>query len=156
MQYGRSANDCTTGPRDVPCHDADDLNERLASDARAARLYKAQLAQSKDPKLALELWRGLTRSDVTNAYVIDVFVANLLSSSDRAQAAAAFGRAIRGNPYLGSVYKDLGDFFLRGARVDLAWLCYDLGRSLPGGGGGPLASVDGLELRLAQAYPDFF
>ena len=157
MQYGRAANDCTTGPPDVPCHDADELSKRLAGDARAAKLYKAQLLQSKDPKQALALWQGLRRDDVTDGYVVDIFLAGLESAGNRADAAVEFVRGMRGNPYLGALYKDLGDYFLRGARVDLAWLCYDLGRSLPGGGRtGPLTSVDGLELRLAQAYSNFF
>ena len=32
LQYGRSATDCATGPRDVPCHSAQEINKMLAGE----------------------------------------------------------------------------------------------------------------------------
>jgi hypothetical protein len=158
LHHGRNASDCTFEPSQGPCHTAQELSQRLADDPRVATLYRAQEAEAKDPKEALALWQGLKLGDVAEGYVVDVFIANLQSvANNRAAAAAAFDRALRGNPYLGAVYKDLGDHYLRAGRVDLAWLCYDLGRALPGRSlSGPLATVDAFEQLLAAQYPDFF
>lgn len=158
MQYGRGARDCTEGPGGVPCHSAQDLNQRLAGDPRTATLYQAQSDEAKEPREALKLWQGLERGDVSDGYVIDAFIANDWSrAGERAEAAAAFARALDGDPYLSAVYRDLGDHFLRGGRTDLAWICYDLGRALPGrSADDPLAAIDDIEHALAARYPDFF
>lgn len=158
MQYGRAARDCTVGPGGVPCHSAQELNRRLAGDPRTAALYRAQGDEAKEPRAALKLWQGLERGDVSDGYVIDAFLANHWSrAGERDEAAAAFARSLEGNPYLGAVYRDLGDHFLRGGRTDLAWICYDLGRALPGrSADDALAAIDDIEHELAARYPDFF
>jgi hypothetical protein len=158
LQYGRAAGDCRSTPASVPCYGAEALSRSLAADPRAASLFKAQSLSAKDPKEAVLLWRGLKRDDVANSYVIDAFLANLLSSGNyRREAAGEFDKAMRGNPYLGALYKDLGDHYLRADRVDLAWICYDLGRALPYRPDiGPLITVDQLEQKLLTAYAEFF
>jgi len=68
-----------------------------------------------------------------------------------------FASAIRGNPYVPTFYKDLGDYFARQYRSDLAWLCYDLGRQLPDANATPvLPSITNLEKRFAADFPQFF
>jgi hypothetical protein len=158
MQYGTGAVDCGIGPGDVPCHDPAELGRRFAADPRAARLYEAQTAEPRDPQAAVQLWESIKRDDVPNGYVIDAFLASRLSAAGhREDAMGAFARALRGNPYLSSVYKELGDHYLRASRSDLAWVCYDLGRALPGRDPhDSLASVDDLETQLAEDYPEFF
>ena len=159
LQYGTAAGDCATGPGwRAPCHDAEELGRKFAADPRAALFYQAQTAEPKDPAAAVAMWEGLKRDDVANGYVIDAFLADRLSAAGHRQdAMGAFSRALDGDAYLAGVYKELGDHFLRVSRTDLAWICYDLGRALPGrAADDPLAAVDRLEEELASAYPDFF
>jgi len=158
LQYGSTASDCKLGPRDIPCHGAAELGPFLAADARAMRLYDAQTRAPKDAQEAAQLWQGLGAKDMANGYVIDAFLADRLSASGhRREAMGAFARALAGNPYLGSVYKLLGDHYLRASRTDLAWICYDIGRALPGRpANDALTEVDELERSLAMQYPGFF
>jgi tetratricopeptide (TPR) repeat protein len=157
LQYGREANDCTPAA-DLPCRTPEDLSRALGGDARAAALYRAQALGGKDGSEALAIWRGLSRESEPEAYIIDLFIANLESAANHREAAiAAFEKVLRGNPALGVIYKDLGDHYLRVGRVDLAWICYDLGRSLRGRTeASSLRVVDALERSLAAQYPDFF
>ena len=158
LHYGSSAGDCAIDAGGAPCHGADELGRRFARDPRAAQLYKAQTAEPEDPAAAAKLWEELKHDDVPDGYVVDAFLADRLSASGhRRDAMGAFAKALDGNPYLAGVYKELGDHFLRASRTDLAWICYDLGRALPGAAAdGPLASVDALEEKLAAAHPEFF
>jgi hypothetical protein len=158
MQYGTDAVDCSIGASGAPCHDPAELGRRFAADPRAAKLYQAQTAEPKDPQAAVQLWASIKHDDVPNGYVVDAFLASRLSAAGhRDEAMGAFARALRGNPYLVAVYKELGDYFLRDSRSDLAWVCYDLGRALPGRDPhDPLATVDALERQLVQDYPEFF
>ncbi|HUH84347.1 MAG TPA: hypothetical protein VLX85_07035 [Stellaceae bacterium] len=158
LQYGSAASDCAVGPRDVPCHGADELGRLLASDPRATRLYEAQTRPLKDAQEAAQLWEGLRADDMANGYVIDAFLADRLSASGhRREAMGAFAKALAGNAYLGAVYKLLGDHYLRASRTDLAWICYDIGRALPSRPkDDALTEVDELEAGLAAQYPGFF
>jgi hypothetical protein len=156
LQYGHGASDCAAAA--APCRTSKELSRLLAEDARAAALYRAQTLGANDGKEALAIWRGLNRDGAPHGYVVDLLIANLESAADhREAAAAAFEKVLRGNPALGALYKDLGDHYLRGGRVDLAWICYDLGRSLPARSeANPLNVVEALEHSLAAQYPDFF
>jgi hypothetical protein len=159
LQYGPIAGDCSSGLGwAARCRRGDELNRVLAKDPRAALFYKAQTAPSRDPAAVIAELRGLKRDDVADDYVVDAFLADRLSTAGQRQAAmGAFALALAGNPYLAGVYKELGDHYLRAARSDLAWICYDLGRSLPGRrGDDALAAVDAIEDDLASTYPAFF
>ncbi len=157
LQYGRQANDCTAAA-DPPCRTPEELGRELGGDARAAALYRAQALGGKDGGEALAIWRGLNREGEPTGYIVDLFIANLESAANHRDAAvAAFEKVLRGNPVLAIVYKDLGDHYLHVGRVDLAWICYDLGRSLRGRSeASSLKVVEALEQSLAAQYPDFF
>ena len=90
--------------------------------------------------------------------MIDDFLANDLSEvGQNAEAMPLFANAIKGNPYLAGYYKDLGDAIRRTYQPDLAWLCYDLGRLIPGAADAPVISgVTTHEAMLARKYPEFF
>ena len=159
LQYGRAAGSCGPGLGwATPCRNPEEFSRNLSADPRAVQFYRAQTAEPKDPAAAAALWDGLKHDDVANGYVVDAFLADRLSASGHRDAAmGAFSRALEGNPYLVGVYKELGDHFLRASRTDLAWICYDLGRALPGrSGDDSLADVDALETELAARYPEFF
>jgi hypothetical protein len=159
LQYGAAAGDCAAGLGwAARCRRTDEINRALADDPRATLFYKAQTAEPGDPAAAVAAWQGLKRDDVANGYVVDAFLADRLSAARRRQEAmGAFALALAGNPYLVGVYKELGDHFLRASRTDLAWICYDLGRALPGRAAeDALTLIDALEAKLASTYPAFF
>ena len=157
LQYGRGASDCAAGTP-PSCRTSEDIGRQLGEDARAAALYRAQTVGATDAREALAIWRGLSRDDAPHGYVVDLFIANLESAANHREAAAvAFEKVLRRNPVLGALYKDLGDHYLRGGRVDLAWICYDLGRALRARlEGSSLKAVDALEQSLTAQYADFF
>lgn len=158
LQYGRAASECAGDGRDASCPNANEINRVLATDPRAVALYRAQEASAKDPMQAVAEWQGLKRDDVAHGYVVDFFLASRESlSGNRAEAAASFESAMLGNPYIVRLYKDFGDHFLRGLRTDLAWLCYDLGRALPGREeDDALGEIDRIERQIVAQYPEFF
>jgi hypothetical protein len=156
LQYGAQA-DCAAAARFV-CHSSKEVFAAAAKDRRTQDLKRSLQSPPAQLDSAIKLLRGLKRDDVSNGYVVDDFLANdLVAAGHGDQALPLFLGAIKGNPYLGGYYKDLGDLFRRSFQPDLAWLCYDLGRALPGGAGAPVISdMNGFEQKLAEKYPEFF
>lgn len=157
MRWGRSATKCETAAAG-PCLSKAELDNELRDDPRSMAMFKATAIQDRDPAKALAIWRGLDRSDVSNGYVVDIFLARLLSErGDRAGAAKAFNAAFAGDANIPALYRELGDHFARASRLDLAWLCYDLGRALPNREPpDALTGIDNIEQQLAATYPDLF
>ncbi len=93
-----------------------------------------------------------------NGYVVDLFLARLYSErGDRVAAAKSFAAAFAGDPDIVALYRELGDHFARVSRLDLAWLCYDMGRVLPNRETpDALTGIDDIEQELADAYPALF
>jgi hypothetical protein len=63
--------------------------------------------------------------------------------------------ALRVNPLLVSVYKDLGDLYLGGYRTRKAWTCWEAARRIAPGHA-LLAPVRTIEETLRKAHPDYF
>jgi hypothetical protein len=91
--------------------------------------------------------------------MVDLMIANLLAQ-DRHRSGEAYPlyiKVLRANPYIPSLYKDLGDHFMRGYEPIRAWTCYDLGRALAGRWEDDLLKhVDDYEANLLQHFPAFF
>jgi tetratricopeptide (TPR) repeat protein len=157
LRWGRSATECIPGPAGS-CRKKEEIERLLGDDPRAVAMFKAAALQDQEPAKALAIWGSLDRHDVANGYVVDIFLARLFSESgDRVAAAKSFSAAFAGDPSIGMLYRELGDHFARVSRLDLAWLCYDLGRALPNREKpDALTSVDNLEQGLFQAYPEMF
>jgi hypothetical protein len=159
LRWGRSATQCETGKDDGgPCRGKQDIDRMLRDDPRSVAMFKATALQESQPAKALAIWRDLDRHDVPNGYVVDIFVARLLSErGDRVGAARSFVAAFTGDPSIVVLYRELGDHFARVSRLDLAWLCYDLGRALPNRTTpDALSGIDIVEQELAKTYPDMF
>jgi hypothetical protein len=150
-QYGELP-PCASG--ETPCPTLSDIVG--AGDARVAALTKA--LDTKDQAEAAKLLQAIDRAGVDDAYVLDGFIGNALAASgDVAAALPLLIAEVRGNPYVAGYYKDLGDLFRQGFAPDQAWLCYDLGRALPGGAGAPvIGTMNDYEARLAARAPQFF
>lgn len=158
LRWGRSAAQCDPVDAAGPCLTKTEIDRELRGDPRSVAMFKASALQDHDPAKALAIWRDIDRSDVPNGYVVDVFTARLLSESgDRAAAAKAFAAAFAGDPNIVALYREVGDHFARASRLDLAWLCYDLGRALPNREPpDALTGIDDIEQQLAAHYPDLF
>lgn len=155
LRWGRDATACDDGG---PCRSKSEIDRLLRDDPRSIVMFQATALQQREPAKALALWRALDRSDLPNAYMIDVFLAPLLSENgERAAAAKSFAAAFAGDPRIPLLYRELGDHFTRVSRLDLAWLCYDLGRALPGRTPpDALSAIDTVEQKLVETYPYLF
>jgi len=156
-QYGPRAFDCP-GSGAPACYSMREIYTQSKSDPRVGDLIKSFDVERADPNQAIKLRRGLRRDDVANGYVIDGFIGNTLNQTGHAnEALPLLISEVRGNPYVGGYYKDLGDLFRESFEPDLAWTCYDLGRSLPSGPNAPVIdSMNSYEAHLAEKLPQFF
>ena len=155
LQYGQSAAGCAPSTN---CHTLKDVFAAAQSDPRGPALFSALDARNDGKEAAVAVLRAMPRDGLDNPYVLDDFLANDQAATGHGEAAAPlFAAAIKGNPYIGGYYKDLGDFLRFSFEPDAAWLCYDLGRALPGGSDAPVIStMNTYEADLAAHYPDFF
>lgn len=65
------------------------------------------------------------------AYVLSIFEAELLANlREPVQAEARFLTALKSNPTMSAVWKDLGELQYSRYKADSAWLCWDTGRRL--------------------------
>jgi hypothetical protein len=162
LQWGRGAAACDPDDKDAaaqgPCHSKAEIDKLMSADPRAVAMFQAMGLQTRDPDKALVMWRTIERSDVADRYVVDIFLARLLSvRGEREEASWSFAAAFAGNAYIPTLYRDLGDHFARGERTDLAWFCYDLGRALPNRAeADALSNIDELERKLVEQFPELF
>jgi hypothetical protein len=158
LQHGQQSVLCADAPATPRCYSIRDVAEAARGDARAQAFLQALEVEARNPSRAIELRQGIGRTGLSNTAALDIMLANTLSQSAKhGDALPLFVAAIRANPYVASFYKDIGDHFLRDYRMDLAWLCFDLGRMLPGADAtGNFQAVDQLEQQLASQNPLFF
>jgi hypothetical protein len=157
LRWGRAAASCK-GEDAGPCESKQQIDRALRDDPRSVALFEAISSQHREPAHALDILRNLDRSGIENGYVVDIFLARLLSEAgERRAAAQSFAAAFAGDPFIPSLYRDLGDHFTLVSRLDLSWLCYDLGRALPNRQApDALTGIDTIEQNLAKAYPMMF
>lgn len=158
LQHGQQAVTCANAPAAPRCYSLREVADVARGDPRAQAYLQALQIESQDQNRAIELRQGIARSGLTQAAALDIMLANGLSQSQKhSEALPLFLSAIRANPYVASFYKDLGDHFLRDYRTDLAWICFDLGRMLPGADAtGNFRAIDQLEQQLASQNPSSF
>jgi plasmid stabilization system protein ParE len=111
------------------------------------------------------------REGLTHGYMLSLYQANALSDLARHMEArdlneskrleelalTSFADALRGNPYIGSFYKDIGNHYFKRFNTPLAWLYWDLGRQLPVRSTfDKLNDIDKFEAKLRQINPEFF
>ncbi|HEY5210632.1 MAG TPA: hypothetical protein VIJ42_14440 [Stellaceae bacterium] len=157
LRWGRSATACDAATA-TPCLGKQRIDALLRDDPRSAAMFEATALQDHEPDRAIEIWQDLDRRDVAKAYVVDIFLGRLLSErGERVAAGQSFIAAFSGDPEIPTLYRELGDHFGRVSRLDLAWLCYDLGRALPDRNTpDALSGIDTVEQELATTYPALF
>jgi hypothetical protein len=158
LQHGQASLQCPSAPAVPRCYTLRELIGLASGDPRTQPFVQAVQIERSDRNRALELRQGIARDGLKDTAALDIMLANGLSQSQKhGDALPFFLSAIRANPYIASFYKDLGDHFLRDYQTGLAWLCYDLGRSLPEAyAAGTFQAIDQLEQLLASRNPSLF
>jgi tetratricopeptide (TPR) repeat protein len=117
------------------------------------------LGNSKDKEAAERAIAALRQGRAAagpKAYVIGIFEANHEIVAGRpARAHALFVEALRANPDIAGVWKDLGDLLYRQFMPAEAWLCWDTGRKLAPQFGN-FEPVNRFEQQLARDHPEYF
>ena len=154
-QFGKPATDCADAKG---CHSLKDIVAAAGADTRTPALLKALGDPTPQKDDAIKVLQAMKRGDLSNAYVLDEFLADDLVAADRSsEALPLFVGAIKGNPYLAGYYKDIGDLFRVGFQAQTAWYFYDMGRMLPRGPDAPVISeMNRYEADLAKRFPEFF
>ncbi|HEY1631702.1 MAG TPA: hypothetical protein VGF56_10310 [Rhizomicrobium sp.] len=155
-QYGDATLACA---KPDGCHSGAQIVAAAKADPRTQALVGALQPKTKEEgEAAIKALAAMKRDDLSNPYVIDDFLANNLAAAGRIDdALPLFAAAIKGNPYMAGYYKDMGDAYRTGFDPDLAWFCYDVGRTLPGGPNAPVIKVvNDTEARMEANYPQFF
>jgi hypothetical protein len=168
LHFGEQSAACAAGANG--CTPMREVVQRAAQrDPRVSSFITALNGQNQNPARSVELWSALRSANPPAGHVLDVMIANVLSQRGAATSAVAARRelleraethflsALQANPYLGSLYKDIGDHFMRLYRADAAWTCFDAGRALPGSPvAATLRQIDEYEMRLAAQNPQFY
>ncbi len=142
------------------CKLAPDVLAKWKADPRVHAWIESFSVESDghDPKRAIDMRERTDRGGISNAYMIDDWIGDAYTESGKPEKAIPLiANAIRGNPYIGGFYKDLGDAYNHEFDPVDSWLCYDLARALPGGSSAPV--VDTLTKRedyLLAAFPEYF
>ncbi len=156
-QYGLAAFNCPA-VQGSDCRPLNDILAEAKGDSRVGILVSTLQVEQTDPTQAIKMRRGLRHDDVVNGYVIDGFIGNTLVGMGKTdEALPLLIDEVKGDPYVSGYYKDLGDLFRESFEPVLAWMCYDLGRSLPGGSSAPVVdTLTAHEAQLATKYQKAF
>jgi hypothetical protein len=114
------------------------------------------LSSEEAARAAADSLRSIRREGIEEGHVIDIMLANAVYAlGDRAGGIRGMISVLKKNPYITGVYKDLGQMFYDSYEMPLAWMCWDLARSLE-----PrhpmLAQVNELESSLLERMTDYF
>jgi hypothetical protein len=124
----------------------------------AVRKYLSVIGATKKDSLpaAIATLDEIRPQAVSKGYMIDLAKANdVRILGNFAAAQTQFIGVLQANPYIGSVYKDLGDALLGQWDATRAWRSFDVGRRIA-----PRVSsfsaVDQFERSLLAAHPEYF
>jgi hypothetical protein len=126
-------------------------------DAELNRLLRSLgVGGAEQAARAVKELQKLNRKKLSRVHVLDVLIAGqkaILGKSEEAEKSLL--SALKVNPRMAGVYKDLGDLFYGDFDTTTAWLCWDFGRALA-----PrhfvFAPIDDYEKELARNFADFF
>jgi tetratricopeptide (TPR) repeat protein len=110
----------------------------------------------KEAKEALKSLSEIDRSKLKKGAVVDIMQGNIESQLDqKSDSLKLLIRALTNNPFIVGAYHDLGEGLTGEYQMDLAWQCFDEARKLR-----PdhpmLKSIDDMEAKLQQDFPDYF
>jgi tetratricopeptide (TPR) repeat protein len=108
------------------------------------------------PEDAYKEFEALEKFAGEKAYILWIFEADMLSRiNKKKESLEKFYKALKVNPYIAGIYKDIGEIFYSNYNTDLAWLCWDIARRIY-----PehsmLKPITELEENLQKKYPEYF
>ena len=159
LQYGMGVMGCLGHRAEATdCADVPNIVQKYRADERTMAMINTFGLEQKDVKAALLQRQAISRDGLSDPYMIDLWLGDAMTESgDTAGALSLIPNAIKGNPYVGAFYKDLGDAFERSFQPMETWLCYDLARALPAGDKAPVVdAIAKKEQFLEINYPQFF
>lgn len=164
MQFGTDVpcSEQATAPQN--CFDMAQHWDAMSQDAALTEFQRTLSADpSVDPAVLVETLNSFDRSTLSNPAIVDLMIANIMSSriaADPAGAPAAeklFVSYISSNPYVGSAYSDLGQHYWRQFQLILAWQMFDLARAFGRVPGAPMIeNIYEMEQRIRTAAPEYF
>lgn len=146
-----------TGDRETGVEFMRKLSGQGKDDPNLALYLKgSELSTEEAAKKSLELLARIDRRGLTHPYVIDIMAANAYQRlRDPQKAIELMTSVLQQNPYIGGVYKDLGDMFYMQYETLIAWECWDAGRKIAPGH--PMFdAVNGLEKEIETRLPEYF
>jgi len=159
LQYGNGTTACLNLlSTSTNCATAQDIADKWRHDSRTSAIIQSFETEKRDPKQAVAERDTIAHGDVADGYMFDIWAGKALAEAgDVKDALPRLSGGIQGNPYIGSFYKSLGDVYRREHAVYQAWLCYDLGRALPGETDIPnMRDIAKVEDDLFAHYPQYF
>ncbi|HEX4859925.1 MAG TPA: hypothetical protein VFV07_01725 [Rhizomicrobium sp.] len=154
-QYGAASGGCA---KTKPCHSFKAIEALAARDPRGAALRLAMHPGKAQLDASIAALKAMKRGDLSDAYMLDVFLARDLARAGRAQEALPlFAAALKANPHLPAFYAELGGFWMAHGEPTLAWDAYDLGRMVDPAAASPATStINAYEAGLEKKYPELF
>jgi hypothetical protein len=130
--------------------------QAFLADPDSKILFEALTIGQRDPKRAAALLEPLQKKAGPTAHVVKIFRAGfLLAQGELVQARNLYVEALMANPAIAGAWKDLGDIYHSNYEMDMAWLCWDVGRKLAPDHA-MLQETTRLESALRSNYPGFF
>ncbi|MBI4550489.1 MAG: hypothetical protein HY714_06150 [Candidatus Omnitrophica bacterium] len=133
------------------------ISARQADDPSLLLFFNGLDLSSEDAaRAAADSLRSIRRDGLEEAHIVDIMLANAVYAlGDHAGGIRGMISVLKKNPYITGVYKDLGQMFYDNYEMPLAWMCWDLARTLA-----PehpmLAQVTELETDLRERMAEYF
>lgn len=155
----------------IDCESVRTMYRQVGRSTEVADVFRALAPKKSKISMAdaIKILRGQPRDGLVAGHILDLWLANHLSDAGLAEtrtdrkrafdaaALSAYAKAMEANPYLGCVYRDVGNHFYRRFDAVTAWHIWDLGRLLPVKPKCQLLDhVNQYEAKLQKLHPEFF
>lgn len=140
------------------------MNAISGQDPRFDRYLRAlnlgQSANREDRAKAVEVWQSISLEGLDYGYAVKLGYANTLVTQGKTGAPEVwegFLAALKAMPYNPNTYRDIGNVYNSSYQMQIGWLFYDIGRTLPNRPSRDLlTTIAELERNLVKDFPQFF
>ncbi|MFP2926924.1 tetratricopeptide repeat protein [Pyxidicoccus sp. 3LG] len=114
-----------------------------------------QPGSKEEARAVAETYVELQQAAGRWAYVLKTFeAASRRALGEKEKARDLLLAALQANPFLTGAYKDLGDLYLQGFQMHVAWMCWEAARKISPGHR-LMKDIDELEAMLAAEHPEY-
>lgn len=152
LEYGLQ-----TGDQKSTTEEMQRLAEYQKEDRELDRFFRSLGISGKEQAArAIEELQKINRKNLSRAHVIDIMIAGQQSVlGQNVEAQKRMIGALKVNPYIAGVYKDLGDLYYTEFDMVSAWVCWDFARK-QAPGHFMLVPIFDFETELLKDFSDFF